>query len=367
MKRILIILMILTTFLFTLSLSACGGSEEDDVVVIPPEYAADYSYNESHHWKRQLNGVGSTEYAEHENDSGKCYCGYYFKCPNLVFQKKTITELGNKITGYVLVGYNGLDENAYEHVAIPSYYKPEGATELVEVIAIASHVFSPVKNPGYKSIKSVQIGSGIKYIGNGAFADTDITEAIIPNTVIGGIFENYDRGESLGGIFGLFENCSKLKSVSIGNNVITIGEKTFANCTSLEKVSFGSMVKEIRQTAFDNCPSLKELVLDSSICSIPESSVYSTESQKYEPLYQVFSSVEKIYFEMPKTQYNSLLIELAERDARGYIKTKNGTYVSPENYVLTSYGIVRGWCGNAELYFEAEWEYDQNGKPYAII
>ncbi len=362
MKKILLLLL---SILMSLSIfTACGGNGDDGTVEIPPEYASEYTYNDTHHWQRQLNGVGSQNYQEHQNDSGKCFCGYYFKCPNLVFEKKTIREVNTNITGYVLVGYNGLDENAYEHVEIPSYIKPEGSDELQEVIAIAPGVFSTEKNVGYKSIKSIKISEGIKYIGNGAFASTDIEEITIPNTVIGGFDDSYTRMENLGAVFGLFDNCTKLKKAVIGNNIITIGELTFNNCTSLEKVVFGSMVREIRQLAFQNCTSLKQVVLNSSIRSIPESSYHTLEGWK--PLIQVFPSVEKVYFNCSRSDYNLLLIEPLERDIRGFIKLKNGTYVDPENYVLTSYGIVMGWCGDAELYYEGDWAYDSNGNPYSF-
>ena len=48
------------------SLIACGDSEE-------PVYSEEFVYNETHHWKPQINGEGEPiEYAEHYNpQSGK--------------------------------------------------------------------------------------------------------------------------------------------------------------------------------------------------------------------------------------------------------------------------------------------------------
>jgi hypothetical protein len=67
MKKLLTIIMsVILSLSITSSLTACGGSDE-------PIYSETYTYNETHHWKPQINGDGDPiEYAEHYNpQSGK--------------------------------------------------------------------------------------------------------------------------------------------------------------------------------------------------------------------------------------------------------------------------------------------------------
>ena len=49
-----------------------------------------------------------------------------------------------------------------------------------------------------------------------------------------------------------FSGCSSLKSVTIGNNVTSIGEGAFWDCTSLTSVTIGSGVTNIKEKAFYN-------------------------------------------------------------------------------------------------------------------
>ena len=50
-----------------------------------------------------------------------------------------------------------------------------------------------------------------------------------------------------------FQNCKKLRSVTIGKNVKTVGKSAFRNCTRLEKVAIQSTVlKKVGKQAFRN-------------------------------------------------------------------------------------------------------------------
>ena len=65
-----------------------------------------------------------------------------------------------------------------------------------------------------------------------------------------------------------FRGCSDLTSVTIGNGVKTIGNQAFYYCTSLASANLGSGVESIGSSAFNNCTSLTSLTLPSTVTSI---------------------------------------------------------------------------------------------------
>ncbi|MCD8012492.1 MAG: leucine-rich repeat protein [Lachnospiraceae bacterium] len=61
-----------------------------------------------------------------------------------------------------------------------------------------------------------------------------------------------------------FANCTKLKRVTIGENITSIGKKAFYKCTSLTKVSGFASVVSIGNSAFYGCKKLKKVNLTST-------------------------------------------------------------------------------------------------------
>ncbi|MBQ8199844.1 MAG: leucine-rich repeat protein [Lachnospiraceae bacterium] len=58
-----------------------------------------------------------------------------------------------------------------------------------------------------------------------------------------------------------FYGCKKLKTVKLGKNVTTIGAKAFYKCTALKKITIPSKVKSIGKQAFYGCSKLKTLII----------------------------------------------------------------------------------------------------------
>ncbi len=58
-----------------------------------------------------------------------------------------------------------------------------------------------------------------------------------------------------------FKKHTKLKSVKIGKNVQTIGERAFYKCTSLKKITIPSGVNKIGKQAFYGCKNLKKITI----------------------------------------------------------------------------------------------------------
>ncbi len=121
------------------------------------------------------------------------------------------------------------------------------------------------------SITSVVLPNGVKCIGCGAFEDCSfLTSLTLPTmeqtlsclfssvptslkevTVLGGNICNY-----------AFQNCTSLKSVTIGKSVISIGDSAFSGCSSLTSVTIGNSVTSIGGQAFWGCSSLQYNVKD---------------------------------------------------------------------------------------------------------
>ena len=89
----------------------------------------------------------------------------------------------------------------------------------------------------------VVVPCGVKHIGMSAFANSAVTEVVIPRGV-----ETVD--------FGAFMGCEHLKRVRIGYGMTSVGAYAFSE-SGLESVILPASVKEIGYCAFEGCESLK--------------------------------------------------------------------------------------------------------------
>ena len=104
------------------------------------------------------------------------------------------------------------------------------------------------------SLKSVTVTGG--EILDGAFYNcSGLTTVTIPDNVT-----------SIGA--GAFFHCSKLTSVTIPDSVTSIGNNAFWNCTSLTSVTIGNGVTSIGSSAFENCTKLTSVTIPDSVTSI---------------------------------------------------------------------------------------------------
>ena len=210
----------------------------------------------------------------------------------------------------------GLVKSAYpENLANPFSnglgvaYTPEGAIvengwifgpELTSILFVP-HTFegeytlpSSVKSIGKEAFRkcemltSVEIPASVLTVGESAFracsslanfkiADGDTTiefkrDALVDtpvNNLYAGRNWTYEGTINSNGWFTsqvtLFPNVS---SVTIGNQVTSIGDFAFSDCKSLSDVTIGNHVTSIGSSAFCSCKSLEEIILPSSVLSI---------------------------------------------------------------------------------------------------
>lgn len=62
-----------------------------------------------------------------------------------------------------------------------------------------------------------------------------------------------------------FKGNKKIKSVTVGANVKTIGKEAFSSCKKLKKLTIGSKVKKIGKNAFRSCKALKTISIKTKV------------------------------------------------------------------------------------------------------
>ena len=172
--------------------------------------------------------------------------------------------------------------------------------------------YSPFYN--IETLKSVTIGNSVTSIGDYAFSNCfGLTSVTIPNSVTNIGYSAFfdctnlkelrieDGGETLSlrynstndeGLFYVcpletlylgrdlsygtsssygyspFYNIKTLKSVTIGNNVTSIGENAFKSCSGLTRVTIGNSVTSIGSDAFSGCTGLASIEIPNGVTSI---------------------------------------------------------------------------------------------------
>lgn len=123
-----------------------------------------------------------------------------------------------------------------------------------------------------EEINDIVIPNGVKEIGYSAFKGcTSLTSITIPNSVAKIHNYAFDGCTNLSSITvcateignGVFENCKKLSSVILTNEVKDIGKSVFQYCTSLKSIVIPSSVTKIGKYLFENCPNLTSIVVES--------------------------------------------------------------------------------------------------------
>ena len=123
---------------------------------------------------------------------------------------------------------------------------------------------SKIKN----RIKKVTIGDAVTSIGDYSFQGcSSLVSVSIGNSV-----------SSIGSC--AFSGCLKLTTIIIPNSVTTIGSYAFEDCKSLSSITIGNNVKIIGNKAFNYCISLKTITLPKSLVTIGDDVFSNCDSLK---------------------------------------------------------------------------------------
>lgn len=108
----------------------------------------------------------------------------------------------------------------------------------------------------------IVINEDIDFIADAAFYGIgDITKLVI-NTKKGG----YIGDEA-------FYNCTDLKNVEIGDNVLRLGKGCFSNCETLQSIGLCDGLKYINERAFYECESIEKMIIPDSVVLIGDRSM----------------------------------------------------------------------------------------------
>jgi hypothetical protein len=116
---------------------------------------------------------------------------------------------------------------------------------------------------GCTSLSTLNIGNQVQSIPDSTFSGcTGLTSVTIPNSVT-----------SIGN--STFSGCTGLTSVTLPNSVITIGKQAFSGCTGLTFITIPNTVTSIGEQGFYNCTGLTSVTIGNSVASIGNSAFYN--------------------------------------------------------------------------------------------
>ena len=254
MKRMTaFLIMALALALLCLSLTACGGKgdgmqDEDDK-----------TSGCQHQWEETGRVPATCTKAEHIEK--KCaLCG------------RTRTEIGNTLP-------HSLENDV---CTVCGYVKPRDVVQdgnLIYVLEGSHYVLSFFDTPSgdivvadtVDGLPVTALSSATVFRGN-----TAITSIVFPN--IGPITDS------------MFEGCTGLRSVELGQGVTSVGTRAFYGCTALESVTMTEQVLSIGAAAFGGCGSLKRMVLP-FVGSSPNVRLNYRDGWAYYETYYVFGYI----------------------------------------------------------------------------
>ena len=109
-------------------------------------------------------------------------------------------------------------------------------------------------------VTSIIIPKSVKKVGDFAFGDCSNLEKVTLNAI------NCTQIGSR--VLRAFENCTKLKSITIGDGVEQIPAFAFLNCDGITNINIPESVTKIGVSAFESCGSLSSIILSNGVRNI---------------------------------------------------------------------------------------------------
>ena len=238
--------------------------------------------------------------------------------------------------GYMIIGYHGEESDVTLPTSIDGY--PINSVCLLRddtivnltiprcYTAFGTGAFSYCKRLKTVTFSREYEENEIKYFGSIMFAESkNLRKVVLPNLLPKEL--QYTRAsdteyEAVILPDGTFQNCKKLTTVIMPENLTEIDNCAFENCTSLNQLTIPEGVQYLNDGILDGCTSLREISLPSTIEGItsngvipPKAVIIIDENNEY---------IEKYIEEQAETQTPALIIENPEKNIEGDIDG-NGT------------------------------------------
>ena len=192
-------------------------------------------------------------------------------CDNTISGKIT---LPSKLGGYTVVGIGQYAFNScweIESIVIPSGVTSIGkaAFQYLDKLKSVSISNTVISIDGYAfygcdKLENIVIPSNVKKIGERAFGRCNSLK-----TADIGSSSNIQKGYTLIEE-AAFTSCETLYSLSIGDNVLNIGDKAFEYCPALTKIKIGKNVEEIGKWAFFTDTQIDEIIIpEKGLANLP--------------------------------------------------------------------------------------------------
>ena len=195
----------------------------------------------------------------------------FYQCTKLVSVKlpNTITTIGSNAFAFCeLLSDIDLPESIVS-IGKEAFY---GCTALTHVefsnnlTALADGAF---KNSG---LTNVSIPDSLKSVGNDIFYGCKISKATLPVTAISGLSKDYLTEVVLNDCEEIpantFANCYYLSSITLPENLKTIGNRAFSNCQLIENITIPNTVTYIGTSAFEGCELLTNIIIPDNVTYI---------------------------------------------------------------------------------------------------
>ena len=190
----------------------------------------------------------------------------------------TVDEYGNATITEFLGPVDPANDGPYD-ITIPTTLGGHLVTGLGESSFSTEHFDSPLYDIHHTKIQSVTIPENVTSIGRAAFLNcTGLTSLTIKGVAT-----------SIGAV--AFSTCTSLTSLSLVGSFQTIGEHAFASCNSLTSLSLTCDVQKIDDYAFVTCNSLTSLSLTGNIPKIGDYAFCSCPSLKTVTLPKSLTSI----------------------------------------------------------------------------
>ena len=160
---------------------------------------------------------------------------------------EALSDSTAKVTGW---------EHKSASLSIPSSLKMKG--KIRKVVAIAPRAFA---KDDQGSITDIVLPKYLVEIGEEAFKGSDVTSILMPNTV-----------KSLG--THAFEDCKKLKEVTLSSSLTLIPMAAFRGCDALQELQVPASVTKIADLAFE-ASGLKEMELPMGVETVGAGAFYN--------------------------------------------------------------------------------------------